>query len=120
LPKNTNLQKKQSIVIFRKIKGKDKKFKHSKKKYKYIINWKTYNEKLVKRGELLFDFGIFNNWEEELSLINQNKVGAPYRYPFSFIYFCAQIKTLFRIDYRSLEGLARKLIEFAKLWIMFC
>lgn len=101
----------------RKIKNKKDgsiKAKPEKKEYKYIINWKTYNEKLVKRGELLLDFNMFNNWDEELSLINEDKIGAPYKYPFSFIHFCGQIKSLFGIDYRSLEGIARQIIIFAK------
>lgn len=101
----------------RKIKSKEEcsgEIKREKKEYKYIINWNAYNEKLVKRGELLFDFDMFNNWDEELSLINEDKVGAPYKYPFSFIHFCGQIKSLFGIDYRSLEGIARKVIMFTR------
>ena len=107
-------------AVYRHIRKLENKEKHSgemkreKKEYKYIINWKAYNEKLVKRGELLLDFDMFNNWDEELSLINEDKVGAPYKYPFSFIYFCGQIKSLFGIDYRSLEGIARKVVMFAR------
>lgn len=114
IAKKYNVTREAIYRHVRKIKGEKEEPKHSKKEYKYTINWRTYNENLVKRGELLLDFEIFNNWDEELSLINQDKIGAPYKYPFSFIHFCAQIKALFGIDYRSLEGLARKIIEFAK------
>ncbi len=98
-----------------KIKRKKKKEKmpeKPKKNYNALIDWKIYNEGLVKRGELLLDFNIFKNWEEEKLMQNEGKVGAPYKYPDSFIIFLLQIKSVFQIDYRMTEGITRKLIAF--------
>lgn len=82
------------------------------KKKNYIIDWRIYNEGLVRRGEILFDFSLFNNWNEELELMNENKRGRPYKYPSLFLLFLLQLKCIFKIDYRTLEGISRKLIAF--------
>ncbi|MFY9966204.1 MAG: IS5/IS1182 family transposase, partial [Nitrososphaeraceae archaeon] len=37
-----------------------------KKKYKREVNWREYNESLVRRGELLFDTDFLSNWRAEL------------------------------------------------------
>ncbi len=95
--------------------NKKEKFKNkakSKKNYNLLIDWKIYNEGLVKRGEFLLDFGNFENWQEELKRINENKPGRPYQYPDSFMLFFLRLKSLFKIDYRTLEGMSRKLIAF--------
>ena len=98
---------------------KDKKKKKAKQKstinkrnYNALIDWKVYNEGLIKRGEILLDFDIFKEWEEEISQLNKNKVGAPYQYPDSFILFLLRLKIMFQIDYRSLQGIENKLIVF--------
>jgi len=44
------------------------------------INWKEYNEKLVKRGEILFSTEFIENWKRELNLMNKRKRGHPYEY----------------------------------------
>ena len=84
----------------------------STKKCNFIIDWKVYNEGLVKRGEFLLDFGLFRDWEEELEALNGAKRGRPYEYPGSFILFFIRLKSLFKIDYRTLEGIARRLVCF--------
>jgi len=89
-------------------------FPKPKKDYNSLIDWKVYNEGLVKRGEILLDFDLFNDWDEQLEVINENKTGRPYEYPNSFIEFLFQLKCYFKIDYRSLEGITRKLIVFIK------
>ena len=43
---------------------------------------------------------------------NENKSGHPYKYPKSFILFLLRLKSLFNIDYRTLEGITRKLVVF--------
>jgi len=45
-----------------KIKKKKRKKKKKKKNYNLLINWKLYNEGLVKRGEFLLDFSFFQDW----------------------------------------------------------
>jgi len=83
-----------------------------KNNYNSTIDWHVYNEGLVKRGEVLLDMEFFQDWKEELQSINHNKKGRPYCYPPSFIRFLLQLKCIFKIDYRSLEGICRRLIVF--------
>ena len=37
------------------------------------MNWKNYNESLVKRGEVLLDFDVIDNWDSELEKMNKGK-----------------------------------------------
>ena len=37
------------------------------------MNWKKYNESLVKRGEVLLDFDVIDNWDSELEKMNKEK-----------------------------------------------
>ncbi|MGC8701236.1 MAG: transposase, partial [Thermoplasmata archaeon] len=73
-------------------------------------NWSPYNEELVVRGELYFDFDFRSRWEDELKEMNNGKVGAPYKFPLSFIEKMAILHQY--IDYRGLEGIARKLADY--------
>ena len=45
------------------------------------MNWKKYNESLVKRGEVLLDFDVIDNWDNELEKMNQCKEGRKFVYP---------------------------------------
>jgi len=45
----------------------------------------VYNEALVKRVMLLFSFDCLDCWDEEVRSMNVGKVGAPFKYPHSFI-----------------------------------
>jgi len=49
-------------------------------------DWGKYNDALVRRGEILFDFSTINNWKQELKQLNKGKVGEPYHYPNSSCY----------------------------------
>jgi len=40
-----------------------------KKNYKRKVNWREYNESLVRRGELLFNTDFLSNWRAELKNI---------------------------------------------------
>ncbi len=94
----------------KKPKQKTTQYKSKEIDYNSLIDWRIYNDGLVKRGELLFDMKIFKNWNNELIDMNAGKVGAPYRYPDSFIYFLIRLKSIFQMDYRSMEGIGKKLI----------
>ena len=48
-------------------------------------NWPEYNEQLVVRGEFYLDFDFVANWKKELEEMNEGKVGAPFRFPKSFM-----------------------------------
>lgn len=50
-----------------------------------LVNWRAYNESLVRRGEVMLDFDVVDGWEKELEKMNEGKVGEPYHYPESFV-----------------------------------
>ena len=52
-------------------------------------NWSQYNEKLVRRGEIIMSFDVIENWHKELEVMNHNKRGRKFDYP--FIYEIARI-----------------------------
>jgi transposase len=84
------------------------------------INWREYNEKLVKRGELYLDLNFLRSWEKELKKLNKGKNGKrkrgrQYEFPFSFIKFLGFVHILFHLPYRQLEGFLRKLSEMVEL-----
>lgn len=117
IAKEFNLTRQAIYYHIEKIKREEEPRKETrkvKKDYNSLIDWRLYNEGLVKRGEVLVDLEIFKGWEEELDLMNKDKYGRPYEYPESFIEFILRFKSIFKIDYRSLEGISRKLIIFIK------
>ena len=46
------------------------------KKYVDRRNWREYNESLVRRGEVLLDFDMLDEWNAELKKMNGGKEGA--------------------------------------------
>jgi hypothetical protein len=53
-----------------------------------MVNWRRYNQLLVRRGEeVMMDFDVIDSWQEELlEKMNDGKEeGAQYKYPDSFI-----------------------------------
>ena len=71
-------------------------------------NWKNYNESLVKRGEILLDFDVIDNWNTELIEMNKNKEGRKFVYPDSFIKLLGYIRAYFHLPYRQTEGVVRE------------
>ena len=55
--------------------------------------------------------GMLKEWDRELDRMNRNKIGRPFIYPESFMYFLAFIHIAF-LPYRQIEGFFRKLSEF--------
>jgi hypothetical protein len=39
------------------------------------VNWPTYNQSLVRRGEILIGFDVIGNWDIEIKEMNKDKVG---------------------------------------------
>lgn len=74
-------------------------------------NWKAYNEKLVRRGELYLSLDFLKNWDNELEKMNDGKRGRPFEYPGQFIQFLMFIHVMFLLPYRQLEGFLRKLSQ---------
>ena len=83
------------------------------KKHIDTRDWKVENEKYVVRGEFLLDLDWIDNWATELAEMNRGKVGAPYEFPESFIEFQAVLCQW--VDYRGLEGIARRLWMYTNL-----
>jgi hypothetical protein len=77
-----------------------------KKKYKRKVNWREYNESLVRREELLFATDFLSNWRAELKEMNRGKEGARFRYPNSLIWLLATVH-IYLFPYRELEGFLR-------------
>lgn len=76
-------------------------------------DWHSYNEEPIVRGEFLLNCDWVASWDTELAAMNDGKVGARYDYPESFMQFLAVLHQW--IDYRGLEGVSRKLVEFCQL-----
>jgi hypothetical protein len=45
------------------------------------VNWKKYNESLVRREEILLYFDVIDNWDNEIKEMNKNKKGRKLVYP---------------------------------------
>jgi len=74
-----------------------------KPKKKRKVNWREYNESLVRRGEVMFDTDYLENWRAELKAMNRGKQGARCRYPSSLIWLLATVHA-YLLPYRQLEG----------------
>jgi hypothetical protein len=84
------------------------------KKFIDSRDWRSYNEQLVKRGEYLLACDFVENWSKELASMNENKVGAPYRFPKTMI----ELQALWhakRVPYRTIEGMTRDLVKLGGL-----
>ncbi|MDG6987176.1 MAG: transposase, partial [Nitrososphaerota archaeon] len=77
-------------------------------------DWHSYNEALVRRGELNLDSSVVEEWRRELKKANEGKVGEPYRYPESYIRFLAFVRLLFHQPYRQTEGFVHSLSRFVE------
>jgi hypothetical protein len=62
---------------------------------------------LVKRGEVLLDFDVLDNWNSELEKMNECK-GRKFVYPDSFIKLLGYMRVYFHLPYRQTEGVARE------------
>jgi hypothetical protein len=71
------------------------------------VNWNKYNESLVKRGEILLDFDVIDNWHVELEEMNEGKEGRKFVYPDSFIKLLGYMRAYFHLPYRQTEGIVR-------------
>ena len=71
------------------------------------MNWKNYNESLVKRGEVLLSFDVIDNLDTELEKMNEGKEGKKFVYPDSFIKLLGYMRAYFHLPYRQTEGVVR-------------
>ena len=70
------------------------------------MNWPSYNQSLVRRGEILLGFDVINNWDTELKDMNKDKIGEPFHYPNTFLLLLGYAKAYFHLPYRQTEGIA--------------
>ncbi len=72
------------------------------------MKWSTYNQSLVRRGEILIGFDVIDNWDAELKEMNKDKVGEPFRYPDTFLLLLGYAKVYFHLPFRqTVEGIAQ-------------
>ncbi len=71
------------------------------------MKWCTYNQSLVRRGEILIGFDVIDNWDAELKEMNKDKVGEPFHYPNTFLLLLGYAKVCFHLPYRQTEGIAQ-------------
>lgn len=73
-----------------------------------MVHWPSYNETLVRRGEIMMDFDVIDGWqEEELDNMNAGKEGALYMYPESFVQLLGYMRAYFHLPYRQTEGVIK-------------
>jgi hypothetical protein len=72
-----------------------------------MVHWSSYNESLVRRGQVVMDFDIIDGWQEELERMNQGKIGEPYHYPESFVQLLGYMRAYFHLPFRQTEGVVK-------------
>jgi hypothetical protein len=72
-----------------------------------VIHWPSYNQSLVRRGEILFSYDFLDRWDVNLARMNENKKGKKYKFPDSFILIIGHIKVYLHLPYRQTEGIIK-------------
>jgi hypothetical protein len=72
-----------------------------------IHYWPSYNQSLVKRGEILLSYDFLDMWDVDLARMNENKNGKKYKFPDSFILIAGYIRLYFHLLYRQTEGIIK-------------
>jgi len=72
-----------------------------------MINWNQYNEKLVRRGEIIMSFDVIDNWHKELHVMNHNKKDRKFDYLDSFMKLLGYARVCFGLPFRQTEGMIR-------------
>ena len=68
------------------------------------MNWHDYDEKLIRRGELILDLEFVSTYQSELDAMNRGKEGKPFKLTDSYIQFLAVVRYLYGMPYRQLKG----------------
>lgn len=75
-------------------------------------NWKEYNDRLVKRGEItLYVEPAVLNQETELKVLNRRKIGRPYSYGTGLVFASFALKCFLRLAYRQTAGLVKDITK---------
>jgi hypothetical protein len=59
---------------------------------------------LVRRGGIVLDFDVIDNWSSELNMMSNGKEGASYRYPDSFVVLLGYMRVYFHLPYIQTGG----------------
>jgi hypothetical protein len=70
------------------------------------MDWGAVDERLIRRGELLLSLDFLDDYDYELSVMNDGKVGRPFKIT---IVFLAVVRYLFSMPCRQIEGFTRAL-----------
>jgi hypothetical protein len=73
------------------------------------MDWRLVDERLIRRGELLLSLDFLEGYDYELSLLNDCKVGRPFKITDGYAVFLAVVRYLFSMPYRQVEGFTRAL-----------
>ena len=73
-----------------------------------MIHWPSYNQSLVRRGEILFAYDFLDIWDDNLARMNENKKGKKYSIFLipSFLSLVTSEYT-FILPYRQTEGIIK-------------
>ena len=71
------------------------------------IHWPSYNQSLIRRGEILFSYDFLDMWDDNLDRMNENKKGKPYSFPNSFLLIIGYMRIYFHLPYRQTEGIIK-------------
>ena len=73
------------------------------------MDWKSVDERLIRRGELILDLEFLGNQGKELEKMNEGRPGPRYKLTHSYLGFLAAVRYLYAMPYRQLEGFTRAL-----------
>ncbi len=71
------------------------------------MDWKCVDERLIRRGELILSLDFLKGYDLELSVLNDGKVGRPFKLTDRYIEFPMVVRYLFSMPYSQLEGFTR-------------
>jgi len=78
------------------------------------VDWSMCNDSLVRRGEILLDFMVLEDWEGDVERMSAGGRGRPFTYPGSLIDFQPQLGFLFHLPTRQLKGFTRGLSKYVE------
>ena len=66
-----------------------------------MIDGPSYNQSLVRHGQVLLDYDVLDGWDHELSQMNHGKIGEQYDHPDLFMQLLGYMRVYFHLPYRQ-------------------
>jgi hypothetical protein len=63
----------------------------------------SYNQFIVRQGEILFAYDFLDMWDYNLGRMNENKKGKKYKFPDSFVLIISYIRVYLHRPYRQTQ-----------------